>query len=136
MPTVHSLDEVDEFLNTLSSIQEKNRRNTTVTNLLSFKNVVAILCNPERKFSRVQSKTIEEGKDNPLEGAVIQKSVVILSDKDLANLKGLSLDDIPSSWGGLNVNKCDESPARVRSVVKIQFPLIVDGCIRVIGPNV
>ena len=129
MPTVHSLDEVDEFLNTLSSVQEKTEE-ILQSPICCLSRILLQFSNPERMFSRVQSKTIEAGKDNPLEGAVIQKSVESLSDKDLANLKGLSLDDIPSSWGGLNVNNCDESPARVRSVVKTQFPFIVDGCIR------
>ena len=104
----------------------ENRRSSIVTHLPSFKDLVAILFNPERKFSCVPVRTIEEVWDNPLEVAVIQTPVVELSDTDLTYLKELSFDDIPSSWGGLNFSNCDESPARVRSGVKIQFPFTVD----------
>ena len=104
----------------------ENRRSSIIDHLPSFKDLVTILSNPERKFSCVPVRTIEEVWDNPLEVAVIQTPVVELSDTDLTYLKELSFDDIPSSWGGLNFSNCDESPARVKSGVKIQFPFTVD----------
>ena len=73
----------------------ENRRSSTVTNLTSFKNLVAILSNPEQKFSCVPLRTIEQVWDNPLEVAVIKTPVVGLSDTDLTYWKEFSFDDIP-----------------------------------------